>query len=268
MIVRNGSQRLVEERLERLEGPRALDGDHRGVERCDRTKLPSRAARDGCSNWLDDVAAIRGVADNQIGERLAVDQDIVDHAPVSLATRLYWICSASRATWLVVTRSSQSRTPGPSKVSRPMWLMSKRPTRCADRLVLLDDRRVLDGHRPAAEFDQAAAVWLDASHGAGSGAAVRSTTRGPRKLGLAMTIHLIRTDREVHDSSRTAAQATIGVAPDARTDGTGCRAASRTSARGRSSELPRHRRLACVTFDDTEGSGTTGSQKDRVEGLR
>ena len=68
--------------------------------------------------------------------------------------------ASSLATWFVVTRSSQSSTPGPSNVSRPMWLMSNSPTRCADRLVLLDDRRVLHGHRPAAELDDPAAVGL------------------------------------------------------------------------------------------------------------
>ena len=44
----------------------------------------------------------------------------------------------------------------------------EKPDPLPHRLVLFDDGRVLDGHRPAAELDEPAAVRLDANHGAGS----------------------------------------------------------------------------------------------------
>ena len=39
-----------------------------------------------------------------------------------------------------------------------MWLMSKSPDAASDGLVLLDDRRVLNGHQPAAELDEPSPV--------------------------------------------------------------------------------------------------------------
>ena len=130
VIVPDRIQRLVEERLERLEGTRALDGDHGGVDGAIARSSPRRLLGN-CSNWLSTTSAIRSIADNDIGEGLAVDQDIVDHAPaVGRHQAILDLEIGKRATWLVVTRSSHSRTPGPSNVNRPMWLMSKSPTRC------------------------------------------------------------------------------------------------------------------------------------------
>ena len=161
VIVRHGLERLVEERLERLEGLRAPGRRSSRCRGSGRRKLPSAPPR-WRSSWATTLAAIRGVADHA-GRRTAGGRRGCRRSRRrrSLAIRLYWIwSSASRATWLVVTRSSQSRTSGPVERQPAHVADVEQPDPLADRLVLLDDRRVLDGHRPAAELDEPAAVGL------------------------------------------------------------------------------------------------------------
>ncbi len=81
MIVLHRSQGLIEERLERLTawGPwTAIIA----VSSVRSAKLPSAAGLMRLE-LLDDARPIRRVADNQVGKRLTINQDIVDHpAPV------------------------------------------------------------------------------------------------------------------------------------------------------------------------------------------
>ena len=60
VIVPEGFQRLIEERLERVQSTRALDGDHGGVDRCDRGGCRGVArCRSNCATTLPRFEALQ-----------------------------------------------------------------------------------------------------------------------------------------------------------------------------------------------------------------
>ena len=108
-----------------------------------------------------DTLAVGGVTHNDIGERLTVDKDVVDHAS-SVRRPVDCTGSANRQPGDVVGRDAFEPVENTGPVeSQPAHVADvEKPHPLADRLVLVDDGRVLDGHRPAAELDKAPAICL------------------------------------------------------------------------------------------------------------
>ncbi len=159
VIVANGLEWLIEEGLERLERPRTLDGDHRRIGR----PIPHRPGviRAMPLELLDDLRPVRCVADDQVGHRLAVNEDIVDH-PAPIVGHQAILDLTVRETRDFVGRDAfQPRQHRRAVESQLTHVADVEQTHAlTHRQVLLDDRRVLHGHRPSAEFHQAAAVRL------------------------------------------------------------------------------------------------------------
>jgi hypothetical protein len=107
----------------------------------------------------EDLGPVRGVADHAEAVGQAIDQHVVEHAAV-VAGHQAVLDLADAEAGDVIRRGAFQQGQGAGALDQePSHVADvEEPDALADGLVLLQDRGILHGHRPAAELDETAAV--------------------------------------------------------------------------------------------------------------